>query len=151
VAQLFTLGIYVHASLSHTVFDSDWLDFAFLHFPAGCVGGHVPWYQRAVFRLRPEVCSDGSYCRQQTRQHFVFIRAQSAASVILGFYFALFGLRDWRSLFSSVRSFQEPSRFTDSLFLSDMSQMPNKPPEPNAVAAAVAIHAVSRRWLSFLL
>ena len=27
---------------------------------------------------------------------------------------------------------------------------PNKSPEPTAVAAAVAIHAASRRWLSFL-
>jgi hypothetical protein len=26
---------------------------------------------------------------------------------------------------------------------------PNKSPEPTAVAAAVAIHATSRRWLSF--
>jgi len=26
---------------------------------------------------------------------------------------------------------------------------PNKSPEPTAVAAAVAIHAASRRWLSF--
>ena len=28
--------------------------------------------------------------------------------------------------------------------------MPNQSPEPTAVAAAVAIHAASRRWLSFL-
>ena len=27
---------------------------------------------------------------------------------------------------------------------------PNKSPEPTAVAAAVAIHAASRQWLSFL-
>ena len=27
---------------------------------------------------------------------------------------------------------------------------PNQSPEPTAVAAAVAIHAASRRWLSFL-
>jgi hypothetical protein len=27
---------------------------------------------------------------------------------------------------------------------------PNKPPEPNAVADAVASHAANRRWLSFL-
>ena len=31
----------------------------------------------------------------------------------------------------------------------DYSRMPNKSPEPTAVAAAVAIHAASRRWLSF--
>jgi len=29
------------------------------------------------------------------------------------------------------------------------SLMPNKSPEPTAVAAAGAIHAASRRWLSF--
>src|SRR5271154_5709299 len=28
-------------------------------------------------------------------------------------------------------------------------EMPNKSPEPTAVGAAVAIHAASRRWLSF--
>src|ERR1019366_1197904 len=30
------------------------------------------------------------------------------------------------------------------------TQTPNKSPEPTAVATAVAIHAASRRWLSFL-
>ena len=30
-----------------------------------------------------------------------------------------------------------------------MIDMPNKSPEPTAVAVAVAIHAASRRWLSF--
>ena len=30
-----------------------------------------------------------------------------------------------------------------------MSRLPNKSPEPTAVAAAVAIPAASRRWLSF--
>jgi hypothetical protein len=32
----------------------------------------------------------------------------------------------------------------------DIMTWPNQSPEPTAVAAAVAIHAVSRRWLSFL-
>ena len=32
----------------------------------------------------------------------------------------------------------------------DYSRMPNQSPEPTAVAAAVAIHITSRRWLSFL-
>jgi hypothetical protein len=42
-----------------------------------------------------------------------------------------------------------------SLFLheiDDMNLQPNKSPEPTAVGAgrsAVAVHAVSRRWLSF--
>jgi hypothetical protein len=31
----------------------------------------------------------------------------------------------------------------------DMTTMPNQSPEPTAVTAAVAIHAASRRWLSF--
>jgi hypothetical protein len=31
-----------------------------------------------------------------------------------------------------------------------MSRLPNQSPEPTAVAAAVAIHAARRRWLSFL-
>ena len=31
-----------------------------------------------------------------------------------------------------------------------MTTTPNKSPEPTAVAAAVAIHVTSRRWLSFL-
>ena len=30
-----------------------------------------------------------------------------------------------------------------------MTMLPNQSPEPTAVAAAVAIHAASRRWLSF--
>lgn len=30
-----------------------------------------------------------------------------------------------------------------------MNYRPNKSPEPTAVAAAVAIHIASRRWLSF--
>jgi hypothetical protein len=31
----------------------------------------------------------------------------------------------------------------------NMTRTPNQSPEPTAVAAAVAIHATSRRWLSF--
>ena len=31
----------------------------------------------------------------------------------------------------------------------EIAEMPNQSPEPTAVAAAVAIHAASRRWLSF--
>ena len=31
----------------------------------------------------------------------------------------------------------------------DMRMWPNQLPEPTAVVAAVAIHAASRRWLSF--
>ena len=31
----------------------------------------------------------------------------------------------------------------------DVDVWPNQSPEPTAVAAAVAIHAASRRWLSF--
>jgi hypothetical protein len=30
-----------------------------------------------------------------------------------------------------------------------IDQWPNQSPEPTAVAAAVAIHAANRRWLSF--
>jgi hypothetical protein len=30
-----------------------------------------------------------------------------------------------------------------------LTPQPNQSPEPTAVAAAVAIHAASRRWLSF--
>jgi hypothetical protein len=30
-----------------------------------------------------------------------------------------------------------------------IDQSPNQSPEPTAVTAAVAIHAASRRWLSF--
>jgi hypothetical protein len=33
--------------------------------------------------------------------------------------------------------------------LSTFMMLPNQSPEPTAVAAAVAIHAASRRWLSF--
>jgi hypothetical protein len=42
--------------------------------------------------------------------------------------------------------------FFDILILK-LTVMPNKSPEPTAVGAcrsAVAVHAVSRRWLSFL-
>ena len=42
-------------------------------------------------------------------------------------------------------------RFDLPDFIMDFtSLMPNKSPEPTAVGAAVAIHAASRRWLSFL-
>jgi len=34
-------------------------------------------------------------------------------------------------------------------FMDFTYQPPNQSPEPTAVAAAVAIHAASRRWLSF--
>jgi hypothetical protein len=34
-------------------------------------------------------------------------------------------------------------------FVQIMTPMPNKSPEPTAVAAAVAIHDTNRRWLSF--
>jgi hypothetical protein len=48
----------------------------------------------------------------------------------------------------------EPSRFMSVVIRHDLFRVgtlmwPNKSPEPTAVAAAVAIHAASRRWLSF--
>jgi hypothetical protein len=52
-----------------------------------------------------------------------------------------------------VRSRQICERFDLPDFIMDFtSLLPNKSPEPTAVGAgrsAVAVHAVSRRWLSF--
>ena len=49
----------------------------------------------------------------------------------------------------STRLIHQPRRVS----VEEVSQMPNKSPEPTAVGAcssAIAVHAASRRWLSFL-
>jgi hypothetical protein len=52
-----------------------------------------------------------------------------------------------------VRSLPVAERFDLPAFIMDFtSLLPNKSPEPTAVGAcrsAVAVHVVSRRWLSF--
>jgi hypothetical protein len=65
-----------------------------------------------------------------------------------------FGLaRAWRCELTG-RSFPIGGRSDWLGFIMDFTAlMPNKSPEPTAVGAvrsAIAVHAVSRRWLSFL-